>query len=83
MPSHFALLNEIRFDRIAGLIPHGHFDHDAACITGPRFEAQESVQVSYSGASDSTNSGEFSPIIEESFTNSRTGEETFRLSHKR
>jgi hypothetical protein len=36
MPSQFELLCAIGFDRLAGLRPYGHFDHDATCMTGPR-----------------------------------------------
>jgi len=83
MPSRFALINEMKFDRIAGLITHGHFDHDAACITGPRFDDDEPLPISYSNTSISSESEDLTPLVEEIFTNPRTGEETFRLMRKR
>jgi hypothetical protein len=83
MPSHFELLNAMKFDRIAGIVTHGHFDHDAACITGPTFEDDEFQPISLSKAITLNTGDDLSPIVEESFTIPRTGEVLYRLFHKK
>ena len=36
MPSIVELRYSLDFDRVTGLHPHGHFDHEATLMTGPK-----------------------------------------------
>jgi hypothetical protein len=77
MPSQFELLCAIRFDRLTGLRPYGHFDHDATCMTGPKHV--------HSDALLGGNSQDLCPVehshampFEEAFEDPWTGEISYR-----
>jgi hypothetical protein len=74
MPYLEELLDTLRFNRLVGQKPFGHWDHDAKCVIGPPV-SPESLAVSVTAVPASVGQCDASEVVVyEQYVEPRTGE---------